>query len=61
MEVVVLRIAKSDEGADYVDKGYVVWSALHSANICVQIQQSTSRVPTHSRGILAKVSLLVAA
>jgi hypothetical protein len=34
MEVVVLRIAKSDEGANHVDESYAVLSALHSANFC---------------------------
>lgn len=60
MEVVVLRVAKSNEGADYVDEGCAVLLALNSTSKNAQTQQSASRALTHGRGVLAKVPLLVA-
>ena len=58
MEVVVLRIAESDEGADYVDKRCAIQLAIYPRN--ARGISSVSRARTHGRGILAKVPLLVA-
>lgn len=61
MEVVVLSVANSDEGANYVDERCILWSAFRRTRTSAEISMSILGVPTHSRGILAKVGLLVAA
>lgn len=61
VEVVVLRVAERNKCADYVHEGCAVLLACRSTIISVQTQQPAPRAPTHGRGVLAKVPLLVAA
>ena len=61
MEVVVLSVANSDKGANYVDERCVFWSVLCRTRVSAGVSISILGAHTHSRGILAKVGLLVAA
>ena len=61
VEVVVLSVANSDKGANYVDERCVFWSVFRRTRVSAGVSISVLGAHTHSRGILAKVGLLVAA
>ena len=60
MEVVVLCVAKGNQGSDNMDKGCVEWSAFRPSRVDRPVS-SIYGVRTHSGSVLAEVSLLVAA
>ena len=61
MEVVVLSVAESNKGANYVDERCVFLSAFDRARASAEGLMPVLGSRTHGRGVLAEVGLLVAA